>query len=49
MREIRLNKNQELHSRKIFEEISTHLKVQSLGAFIFRRAQGKFDYLAFNF
>jgi hypothetical protein len=49
MTEIRLNKNQELHSRNIFEEISTHLKVQSLGAFIFRRAQGKFDCLAFNF
>ncbi len=38
MKEIRLNNNQKLHSRNIFEEIFVHLKVPSLGAFVFKRA-----------
>jgi hypothetical protein len=46
MRGIKLHKNQELHSRKKIEEICAHLKAPSFKAFVFKRARGKFDYLA---
>jgi len=48
MKEIRLNKNQELHLGNIFEEFFAHLKAPSLGALVFKRVQGKFNYLACN-
>jgi hypothetical protein len=49
MREIRLNKNQELHLGYIYEEIFAHLKAPSLEALVFKRVQGKFNCSAYNF
>jgi hypothetical protein len=49
MREIRLNKNQELHLGNIFEEFFAHLKAPILRALVFKRVQGNFNYFSYNF
>jgi hypothetical protein len=49
MRGIGLYKNQKLHSENIIDKILTHLKVPSLGFFIFKRTRRKFDCLNSNF